>query len=69
MEEDEEMTDVVGKPIKVGRRVCVGTYTGVVRYVGPIPGTEFTWVGVEWDDSFRGKHDGIHNGIRYFKTL
>lgn len=66
------MTNVINnnnKFVQIGRRVCIGTYTGVVRYFGPIPGTESVWVGIEWDDSSRGKHDGIHNGIRYFKTL
>ncbi|XP_025190549.1 tubulin-specific chaperone E isoform X1 [Melanaphis sacchari] len=55
--------------VRVGRKVSVGAYTGFARYVGPIPGTEDIWVGVEWDDPNRGKHDGIHDGIRYFKTL
>lgn len=66
------MTDLISnnnQSIKVGRRVCIGTYFGVVRYVGPIPGTESIWVGVEWDDSSRGKHNGIHNGVRYFNAM
>ena len=24
------------------------------------------WVGVEWDDSSRGKHNGEHDGVQYF---
>lgn len=66
------MTNIISKnnqSLRVGQRVSIGTYSGVARYVGPIPETEFIWVGVEWDDSSRGKHDGIHNGIRYFKAL
>ncbi|XP_060840515.1 tubulin-specific chaperone E [Rhopalosiphum padi] len=55
--------------VRVGRKVSVGAFTGFARYVGPIPGTEDLWVGIEWDDPNRGKHDGIHNGIRYFKTM
>ncbi|XP_001945495.1 tubulin-specific chaperone E [Acyrthosiphon pisum] len=55
--------------VRVGQKVSVGAFDGFARYVGPIPGTDSIWVGVEWDDSNRGKHDGIHNGIRYFKTL
>jgi len=54
--------------VRVGQKVSVGEFDGFARYVGPIPGTDSMWVGVEWDDSNRGKHDGIHNGIRYFKT-
>lgn len=66
------MTNIISKnnqSIRVGQRVLIGTYSGVARYVGPIPETESIWVGVEWDDSSRGKHDGIHNDIRYFKAM
>ena len=24
------------------------------------------WIGVEWDDQSRGKHDGVHDGVKYF---
>lgn len=58
----------LNKSIRVGHKVCAGTYTGVVRYVGPLPDTESIWGGIEWDDLSRGKHDGTHNGIRYFKA-
>lgn len=65
------MTNIIGNntQVKVGLRVCIGAYTGIARYVGPIPGTDSLWVGIQWEDSSRGKHDGIYNGIRYFKTL
>lgn len=36
------------------------------RYLGPVKGQEGTWVGVEWDDATRGKHDGSTGGIKYF---
>jgi tubulin-specific chaperone E len=26
------------------------------------------WVGVEWDNKDRGKHDGTIDGIKYFET-
>ena len=40
---------------------------GTVRYVGVIDGydPEFVWIGVEWDDVKRGRHDGSYNGVRY----
>lgn len=39
---------------------------GTVRYFGPLDGTTGLWLGVEWDNSARGKHDGIKDGKRYF---
>ena len=40
---------------------------GFCRYVGPVIGQTGIWVGVEWDDQTRGKHDGCHDGKRYFE--
>ncbi|TAQ88541.1 hypothetical protein B7494_g3162 [Chlorociboria aeruginascens] len=31
-----------------------------------VAGTTKEWLGVEWDDPSRGKHDGEHQGVRYF---
>lgn len=47
-------------------RVLIAKQRATVRYVGPVDGYEGTWVGVEWDDSSRGKHDGETGGRRYF---
>ena len=47
---------------------------GTVRYVGPVATSKnasTAWVGVEWDDATRGKHDGAveKDGVetRYFR--
>ncbi|KAI4178657.1 MAG: hypothetical protein L6R41_008284 [Letrouitia leprolyta] len=40
-----------------------------VRYRGTVDGASGTWIGVEWDDSSRGKHDGSREGKRYFDCL
>ena len=29
--------------------------------------TKGEWLGVEWDEPTRGKHQGIHEGVQYFK--
>uniref|UniRef100_A0AAR2KNK8 Tubulin-specific chaperone E n=1 Tax=Pygocentrus nattereri TaxID=42514 RepID=A0AAR2KNK8_PYGNA len=50
----------------VGRRVSCDGERGTVRYVGTVPPTTGLWLGVEWDNPERGKHDGSHEGVCYF---
>lgn len=50
----------------VGARVTVNNYIGTIRFVGTVHSTTGTWVGIEWDDPRRGKHDGSKDGIPYF---
>jgi len=59
----EERTFTVGDRVqsKDGKRATV-RYVGDIQGATPIEG----WVGVEWDDKDRGKHDGVAYGNRYF---
>ncbi|KAK7118943.1 hypothetical protein R3I94_020953 [Phoxinus phoxinus] len=57
MDEEEE---------HVGMRVTCDGHRGTVRYMGPVPPTTGVWLGVEWDHPERGKHDGSHEGVRFF---
>lgn len=50
----------------VSRRVSCDGERATVRYVGLVPPTEGLWLGVEWDNPERGKHDGSHEGVQYF---
>ncbi|GLC39842.1 hypothetical protein PLESTB_001293600 [Pleodorina starrii] len=50
----------------VGCRVRILKDYATVRYIGPVAQQQGTWVGVEWDDPSRGKHDGSTAGVRYF---
>ena len=50
-----------------GRRLSFSGALCTVRYVGPVEGTKGDWLGVEWDDPSRGKHDGSHSGVIYFE--
>ena len=59
-------TDDQYQLIAVGARISLGPWRGTVRYVGHVPPTEGIWLGIEWDDASRGKHDGSHKGVRYF---
>ena len=54
---------------RLGTRFALSGYIGTIRYVGEVEGTSGVWLGVEWDDSNRGKHDGIKDGKRYFTCL
>ncbi|KAJ7681776.1 hypothetical protein B0H17DRAFT_1075669 [Mycena rosella] len=49
-----------------GTRLSLAGHTGTVKYVGAVDNTAGIWLGVEWDDPKRGKHDGIKDGKRYF---
>eukprot|EP00741_Cyanophora_paradoxa_P000884 tig00000448_g854.t1 len=55
----------------VGRRVVFQGSRATVRWAGALPGKDAAelWVGVEWDEEGRGKHDGTYapSGDRLFK--
>lgn len=53
----------------VGQRISFDGALCTVRYVGPVKSTSGSWLGVEWDDPVRGKHDGSHKDVRYFTCL
>lgn len=54
--------------IEVGTRVECQSYYGTVKYMGEIKGYNSLWIGIDWDDPTRGKHDGVVNGIKYFQA-
>uniref|UniRef100_A0A8D2JJU8 Tubulin-specific chaperone E n=1 Tax=Sciurus vulgaris TaxID=55149 RepID=A0A8D2JJU8_SCIVU len=51
----------------IGRRVELNGEHGTVRFSGIVPPVAGLWLGVEWDNPERGKHDGSHEGTVYFK--
>ncbi|KAJ2732369.1 hypothetical protein IW152_003842 [Coemansia sp. BCRC 34962] len=50
----------------LGRWISIDGDDGIVRFVGPVDGTSGTWLGVEWANPERGKHDGSKDGKQYF---
>ncbi|KAJ9477351.1 Protein PAC2 [Pseudozyma hubeiensis] len=53
--------------LDVGRRISLGPHKGTIRYRGLVPPSAGEWLGVEWDDPTRGKHDGTSaDGTRHF---
>ncbi|KAM4540365.1 tubulin-specific chaperone E [Fundulus diaphanus] len=64
MRADRTGTEMPTDP--VGKRIACGGERATVRYVGQVPPYEGLWLGVEWDNPERGKHDGSHEGVQYF---
>ncbi|XP_001368852.2 tubulin-specific chaperone E isoform X1 [Monodelphis domestica] len=60
------MSDSVPSNV-IGRRIDVNGELATVRYFGNVPPIAGLWLGVEWDNPQRGKHDGSHEGTIYFK--
>jgi len=55
--------------MEAGLRISYMSHIGTIRFSGPVEGTSGTWLGIEWDDPKRGKHDGSKDGKQYFKCL
>ncbi|KKY24975.1 putative tubulin-specific chaperone [Phaeomoniella chlamydospora] len=53
----------------IGQRLSYDGALCTVRYHGQVEGTKGEWLGVEWDDSSRGKHSGQYQGKIYFQCL
>jgi len=56
---------------RVGQRVSFKNHRCTVQYIGKVEGADpdKIWLGVEWDDPTRGKHNGEYLGQRYFKCM
>ena len=57
----------------LGKRVELNEKTAKIKYVGPLRHKKDfkeneIWLGLEWDDKTRGKHNGTVEGYEYFKT-
>lgn len=59
---------MTGPSVVIGSRVEHDSHHGTVQWVGEVPPAKGTWYGVDWDDPSRGKHNGSHNGVKYFNT-
>lgn len=55
--------------LDIGARIRVGDDDlATIRYIGEIPNHPGIWVGVEWDNPERGKHNGFVDNVQYFET-
>ncbi|KAF7637734.1 CAP-Gly domain-containing protein [Meloidogyne graminicola] len=55
--------------VELNQRILLNDSKGVVKYYGELEVTNGFWVGVDWDDKNRGKHDGSYKGKKYFKAF
>ncbi|KAF7637733.1 CAP-Gly domain-containing protein [Meloidogyne graminicola] len=55
--------------VELNKRILLNNSKGVVKYYGELEVTNGFWVGVDWDDKYRGKHDGSYKGKKYFKAF
>ena len=53
-------------PPKLGTRIFLTGHIGTIKFLGSVHGTTGVWLGIEWDDPQRGKHDGAKDGVQYF---
>ncbi|KAK4472270.1 hypothetical protein MN116_003538 [Schistosoma mekongi] len=52
----------------IGRRIVCEESFGTICYVGELPSSKGPWLGINWDNESRGRHDGTYNGVRYFQA-
>ncbi|XP_051023806.1 tubulin-specific chaperone E [Acomys russatus] len=60
------MSDILPLDV-IGKRVEVNGEYATVHFCGSVPPVAGIWLGVEWDNPERGRHDGSHEGTIYFK--
>lgn len=59
---------VEDKKYEIASRIEYDGYRGTLKYVGPVGNTKGQWLGIDWDDFNRGKHNGTYEGVEYFQT-
>jgi len=59
---------VEDKKYEIASRIECDGYRGTLKYIGPVGDTKGEWLGIDWDDLTRGKHNGTYHGIKYFQA-
>ena len=57
---------MAASPPEINARILLLGYIGTIKFFGSVQGTSGSWLGVEWDDPQRGKHDGAKDEVQYF---
>ena len=59
------MSETLSTNFSLNQKVICDGFIGTIRYIGPLhdpKSNNDTWIGIEWDDDFRGKNNGSVNG-------
>lgn len=64
----ENVQAVSVQEVEIGQRIECDGHRGTVCYIGPVAETNGTWLGIDWDNPTRGKHNGTYNQKIYFKA-
>ncbi|XP_014777020.1 tubulin-specific chaperone E [Octopus bimaculoides] len=57
-----------GSELVIGDRIECDDYFGTIKFIGEVDAMEGVWLGIDWDEIHRGKHDGSYKGRRYFQA-
>ena len=63
-----DISNLLGKRVELNEKIAKIKYVGPLKHKKEIKENEI-WLGLEWEDKARGKHNGTVEGYEYFKTL
>ncbi|XP_015124320.1 tubulin-specific chaperone E isoform X2 [Diachasma alloeum] len=64
----EHLRNVDVENYKIGQRIACDGHYGTIYYIGAIENTAGLWLGIDWDNPGRGKHNGTYHDKEYFKA-
>ena len=67
MQPTDDTSNLLGKRVELNEKTATIKYVGPLKHKKGVKETEI-WLGLEWDDKTRGKHNGTVENYEYFKT-
>ena len=68
LQKNDDISNLLGKRVELNEKTATIKYVGPLKHKKDAKETEI-WLGLEWDDKSRGKHNGTVENYEYFKTL